>query len=109
MITAPSVSPAHPGIAAFRALRNFASLNVTHETGIRAAFQSLLQTVAQENKMTLVTEQTVEGTKVRPDGTLRDGYNLPRGYWESKRHPRRFGIRNREKEAQGLPVHQYLV
>ena len=66
------------------ALQNFATLNVTHETGIRAAFQTLLQSLAQDAGLTLVPEQKVEGTKIRPDGTLRDIYNLPRGYWEAK-------------------------
>ena len=75
----------HPALSQFRAaLLNFASLNVTHETGVRAAFQTMLQTLSQENSLTLVPEQIVEGTKIRPDGTLRDIYNLPRGYWESK-------------------------
>lgn len=79
------VAANHPALSQFRAaLANFASLNVTHETGVRAAFQTLLQTLAGGYGLTLVPEQTIEGTKIRPDGTLRDIYNLPRGYWESK-------------------------
>jgi len=76
---------AHPSFQAYRAaLTNFATLNVTHETGVRFAFQNLLQALAVGEDMTLVPEQVVEGTRARPDGTLRDSYNLPRGYWEAK-------------------------
>ena len=76
---------AHPSFQAYRAaLTNFATLNVTHETGVRSAFQNLLQALAVGEDMTLVPEQVVEGTRARPDGTLRDSYNLPRGYWEAK-------------------------
>ena len=78
-------SPSHPAFVRFRAdLANLSALNVRHETGIRAPFQNLLSTLAQESGLTLVAEQTIEGTRIRPDGTLRDVYNLPRGYWESK-------------------------
>ena len=71
---------AHPSFQAYRAaLTNFATLNVTHETGVRFAFQNLLQALAVGEDMTLVPEQVVEGTRARPDGTLRDSYNLPRG------------------------------
>jgi hypothetical protein len=62
------------------------SQKVTHEMAVREAFKSLLEDAAKAAKWTLVVEQKVEGLKkvVRPDGTLRDSVNLPRGYWEAK-------------------------
>ena len=83
--TPAPVTATHPAFVQFRAdLHNLQTLHVSHETGIRSAFQALLQTLAKEQGLTLVTEQPVEGTRIRPDGTLRDAFNLPRGYWESK-------------------------
>ncbi len=56
---------------------------MTHETAVRSAFQNLLATSAQSAKWDLIPEQTLANGK-RPDGTLRDSFNLPRGYWEAK-------------------------
>ena len=50
---------------------------VTHETAVRSAFQNLLAAFAQSASWTLIPEQTLANGK-RPDGTLRDSFNLPR-------------------------------
>ena len=58
--------------------------NVTHEGGLRRAFADLLRVTARKQSWTLVEEQRVSGGRVRPDGTLRDRWQLPHGYWEAK-------------------------
>jgi hypothetical protein len=54
-----------------------------YELALRSAFQNLLASVARMVNWVLVPEQTLEGG-IRPDGVIRDGFNLRRGYWEAK-------------------------
>ena len=68
----------------YAALSNYATLGVTHEQGIRSAFRGLLETLAKPVGWTLVEEHALPGSRKRPDGTLLDGFQIPRGYWEAK-------------------------
>jgi predicted helicase/very-short-patch-repair endonuclease len=52
--------------------------------GLRAAFQYLLSGTARTAGWTLIPEETLPGKRVRPDGTFKDQYSIPRGWWESK-------------------------
>jgi predicted helicase len=100
-----SVSPNHPAIVAYyRALDNFASLHVTHEGGTSAAFHQLLSVLATEHGLTLVGQQTLEGSKLRPDGTLRDAFNLRRGYWEAKDTDDDLNTEIKKKVRKGYPL-----
>ena len=54
-----------------------------YELAVRTAFLNLLAETARQVKWTLIPEQTIEGN-IRPDGVLRDSYNLKRGFWEAK-------------------------
>lgn len=65
----------------YRELAAYAEKKVTHETAVRSAFQNLLADFAQSANWMLVPEQTLANGK-RPDGTLRDSFNLPRGWLE---------------------------
>lgn len=58
----------------------------TNEMSVRESFKKLLETLGKAHGWTLVAEQPIEwlAKPVRPDGTLRDGNTLPRGYWEAK-------------------------
>ena len=67
----------------YQELAAYHEKKVTHETAVRSAFQSLLSAFAQSANWVLIPEQTLANGK-RPDGTLRDSFNLPRGYWEAK-------------------------
>ena len=44
----------------------------------------MLRVTARKRDWTLVEELRVSGGRVRPDGTLRDRWQLPHGYWEAK-------------------------
>ena len=54
-----------------------------YELALRTAFLNLLAETARQVRWTLIPEQTIEGN-IRPDGVLRDSYDLRRGFWEAK-------------------------
>src|SRR6266849_5681016 len=76
---------------------------VTHETAVRSAFQNLLAAFAQSANWVLIPEQTLVNGK-RPDGTLRDSFNLPRGYWEAKDTRDDLSTEIRKKISAGYPI-----
>src|SRR5712691_5501259 len=76
---------------------------VTHETAVRSAFQNLLAAFAQSANWILIPEQTLANGK-RPDGTLRDSFNLPRGYWEAKDTRDDLLTEIRKKITAGYPI-----
>src|SRR5205085_5401967 len=67
----------------YQELAAYHAHKVSHETAVRSAFQNLLAAFAQSANWTLIPEQPLKNGK-RPDATLRDNFNLPRGYWEAK-------------------------
>jgi hypothetical protein len=82
------ITPAHPLIRKYHeTIASLRSQNVEHEMALRQAFQTLLSDSARLHGWTFIAElasQTSGGRNIRPDGTLRDGLTLPRGYWEAK-------------------------
>src|SRR6266699_715142 len=54
-----------------------------YELAVRTAFLNLLAETAHQVKWMLIPEQTIEGG-IRPDGVLRDSFDLKRGFWEAK-------------------------
>jgi len=54
-----------------------------YELATRTAFLNLLSESARHVKWLLIPEQTLEGG-IRPDGVLRDSFDLKRGIWEAK-------------------------
>ena len=67
----------------YAALQAYAAQNVSHETALRTAFSNLLESGAKAANWTLVPELSLSNGR-KPDGTLRDEYKIPRGYWEAK-------------------------
>jgi predicted helicase len=67
----------------YRELSAYRQQDVTHETAVRSAFQFLLGAFAPSVNWMLIPEEPLANGK-RPDGTLRDTFRLPRGYWEAK-------------------------
>ena len=78
----------------YTALNRYAQLGVTHETGVRSAFQFLLESCGRQFDWTLVTEHSitpldkgargVKNKRIVLDGALIDGFRLIHGYWEAK-------------------------
>lgn len=54
-----------------------------YELAVRTAFLNLLNETARQVKWLLIPEQTIEGG-IKPDGVLRDSFDLKRGFWEAK-------------------------
>src|SRR5260370_752504 len=54
-----------------------------YELAVRTAFLNLLSDTARQVKWMLIPEQTLE-SGIRPDGVLRDSFDLKRGIWEAK-------------------------
>lgn len=99
--------PTHKDVKRYyEELAGYATHEVTHETAVRSAFQNLLATTAKKAGWHLIPEQTtrVRGKQVRPDGTLRDDFNLHRGYWEAKDTSDKLDVEIRKKIARGYPL-----
>src|ERR1700694_4322199 len=54
-----------------------------YEQALRPAFLNLLTATAQQVKWKFIPELAIE-RRVRPDGVLRDSFDLTRGIWEAK-------------------------
>jgi predicted helicase len=87
----------------YKELATYQAHHVSHETAVRSAFQNLLSVFAQSANWTLIPEQTLANGK-RPDGTLRDSFNLPRGYWEAKDTRDDLPTEIRKKINAGYPI-----
>jgi hypothetical protein len=70
----------------YEALQSYGAQGVEHEGALETAFQRLLADTARLKNWTLIPKlkMKVAGKLIFPDGTLRDDFNLPRGYWEAK-------------------------
>ncbi len=101
------IKPTHKAIQAYYdALQVYGTQDISHETAVRSAFQNLLATTGHEKKWTLIPELSLKlgGKQVRPDGTLRDEWHLPRGYWEAKDTDDDLDAEIRKKAAKGYPL-----
>jgi hypothetical protein len=99
--------PTHKEIKRYyEELAAYAAHEVAHETAVRSAFQNLLAATCKKADWHLVPEQPtrVRGKQVRPDGTLRDDFNLHRGYWEAKDSADNLDAEVRKKIALGYPL-----
>ena len=83
-----NLKPTHKSVKSYyAALDQFARLDVTHETAVRAAFQTLLEHCARQCRWTLVPEfgvSTGRGRRIVVDGALVDDFRLTHGCWEAK-------------------------
>ena len=80
---AVTIKPTDAALTRYRStLDELVAQGVTNESGLRRAFSTLLRDTARKRNWTLVEE--LSKGRVRPDGTLRDRWQLPHGYWEAK-------------------------
>ena len=83
-----NLKPTHKPVKAYyESLDQFDRLGVTHETAVRSAFQSLLESCGKQFDWTLVSEHPMSlnrNKRIVVDGALIDGFRLPHGYWEAK-------------------------
>ena len=83
-----NLKPTHKPVKAYyESLGQFDRLGVTHETAVRSAFQSLLESCGKQFGWTLVPEHSMtlnRNKRIVVDGALIDKFRLPQGYWEAK-------------------------
>ena len=113
-VVVPSMSrnsrlkPGHKAIQQYHAaLKAYSGQRVEHEGALETAFQRLLADTAREVKgWTLIPKlhMKVGGKSIAPDGTLRDDFHLPRGYWEAKDTDDDLDAEIRKKIEKGYPL-----
>ena len=83
-----NLKPTHKPVKAYyESLDQFDQLGITHETAVRSAFQSLLESCGKQFGWTLVPEHPMalnRNKRIVVDGVLIDDFRLTHGYWEAK-------------------------
>lgn len=78
-----TLRPSHKAVLAYyESLAAFASVGARHETAVRSAFATLLESAAKPFGWKLVPEQSMRakgGERIQPDGTLMDVFRLQHG------------------------------
>lgn len=100
------LSPSDPIIKAYLAdIQKLESQQVSHELGLKGPFQNLLDKAAKKRGWTLVPELSTSsgGRRIVPDGTVRDEFRLPRGWWEAKDTSDNLETEIRKKLKAGYP------
>jgi len=101
------IKPTHKAIRVYyEILASYEQQGIVHESALRSAFQNLLANTAKAHKWTVVPElaDKVSGKTIRPDGTVRDPFNIPRGYWEAKDTGDDLDAEIQKKIAKGYPL-----
>ena len=83
-----------------------------NEGATRSAFQNLLAAWGQPHKLTVLAEQTIDGSRKRPirlDGILVDAPALPARLLGGQGYRRRPGRRDDQENRRGLPAQQHPV
>jgi hypothetical protein len=111
--SAPAPFPPHARFIAefLKNRRQLGEQGVTHEMGLRGAFQALLDKSARERGYLLIPEptlRTAQGATIRPDGAVHNAFGLPRGYWESKDPDDDLDREIRAKIKAGYPTHNII-
>lgn len=90
----------------YAALTQFRDQAVAHEQAVRSAFQTLLADVVRPRGWTAIPELGAKkhDKRIVPDGTVRDDFRLPRGYWEAKDSSDDLDAEIEAKLAKGYPT-----
>jgi len=87
MTTAGTLKPTHKAIKLYHeTLAAYAGAQIEHEGATETAFGRRLADTAKSHGWMLVPKLPIKrgGKSIAPNGTVRDAYNLHRGYWEAK-------------------------
>jgi len=96
------IAPAHKAFDAYETtLADYRAHKVVHESAVRSAFQALLYAFTPP-RWVLIPEQRLD-SGLRPDATIKDDFNVPRGYWEAKDTADDLDEEIRKKIAKGYP------
>src|SRR5229473_4767224 len=111
MLRSTLLKPAHKAIQRYYlALQTYSEQRVTHEGALETAFQRLLADTAPSHAWTLLPKLKlqVKGKNIYPDGTLRDFFNLRRGFWEAKDTHDDLDVEISKKIAKGYPLNNTI-
>src|SRR5262249_34927392 len=94
----------------YEALQGYSDQQVTHETALRSAFQTLLADTAKLYGLALVPELSMKvgNRTIKPDATVRDDFRFPRGYWEAKDTDDDLDDEIRKKRSAGYPLNNTI-
>ena len=89
----------------YEALRQFKTIDVSHEGAVRSAFQTLLENCGRQFDWKLVPEwiKKAGARSIRVDGALVDEYRITHGYWEAKDTADDLAKEVKKKIAAGYP------
>ncbi len=83
----------------------------SNESSLRKPFQDLLEQYARGKNLVLVAEvefESKKGTRIRPDGVLKDALRQDWGYWESKDEKDKLDDEIKAKFNKGYPSFNIL-
>ena len=101
-----TITADHPTVQQYYSLlKDFQNQRVKHEGAVSTAFENLLTQLAKPRGWIFIPLLSIKtGKRVVPDGTIRDGNGLPRGYWEAKDTDDDLDEEIRKKKAKGYPL-----
>src|SRR2546430_6235637 len=106
-----NLKPTHKPVQNYyEALRQFKTIDVSHEGAVRSAFQTLLESCGRQFDWKLVPEWIKKaGTRsIRVDGALVDEYRITHGYWEAKDTADDLAKEVKKKIAAGYPQNNII-
>ena len=101
-----TITADHPAVGQYYALlKEFQNQRVKHEGAVSTAFENLLTHLAKQRGWVFIPLLSLKtGKRLVPDGTIRDGNSLPRGYWEAKDTQDDLDTEIKKKIARGYPL-----
>src|SRR5439155_20717098 len=85
-------------------LRDYQQQRVLYEGAVSTAFENLLIQLSKQHGWVFIPKLSVTGKRIVPDGTIRDGNGLPRGFWEAKDTDDNLDREIEVKKAKGYPL-----
>lgn len=104
--TKTTITADHPAVKQYYSLlKEFQGQRVKHEGAVSTAFENLLTYLAKQRGWIFIPLLSLKtGKRLVPDGTIRDGNGLPRGYWEAKDTDDDLDEEIKKKKAKGYPL-----
>jgi hypothetical protein len=101
-----TIAADHPAVKQYYSLlKEYQGQHVKHEGAVSTAFENLLTQLVKQRGWILIPLLSLKtGKRIVPDGTIRDGNGLPRGYWEAKDTDDDLDEEIKKKKAKGYPL-----